>query len=447
VLHGGGNTSVKVQVDGRTALFVKGSGANLAMVCERDYAGLALAPLQALLGEPAPDNAAMFAALSQHMLDPRAPRPSIETLMHAALPAPHVIHTHAAPVLALSNTRNAAVHLRAALGGDIAVAPYRHSGAALARACIDTLQQAAPGTTGLVLAHHGIVTWGGSGQEALDRTLAMCARADRYLDDRGAARPATGPAAPTPDQATLRAIATLRRAACRAAQRPLIATARDGGSIGRFARRADVAAITAHGPSTPGHAIFTKRIPMIGRDVAAFAARYAAHLDGATAVDCAPRVALDASFGMLALGVTKRHADIAAEIFIHDAAIIARASAIDTYDTIDAVHMRLAEIEYAGFEERLARESPLAGQVFLLDRACERAEAIAALLRRGAAVIGIDARDDVTGLFAEAAYIGLPATVPDAPATAIMAFGGIDHIDAAGASTTAFQPFLEFRHE
>ncbi|MFN0162806.1 MAG: class II aldolase/adducin family protein, partial [Burkholderiales bacterium] len=89
-IAGGGNTSVKIEGDDGTVLWVKGSGADLGGVRPADYAPLGLRALQRLLLEPSLDNARMRDGLRAAVLAPDAPRPSIETLMHAALPWPHV---------------------------------------------------------------------------------------------------------------------------------------------------------------------------------------------------------------------------------------------------------------------------------------------------------------------------------------------------------------------
>ena len=430
VLHGGGNTSFKETRGRRRVLHVKGSGANLADVTERDYVAIDLDPLLPLLQGLDLDNQAMHAALARHVLAPAEARPSIETLMHAGLPYPHVLHTHAAAVLAMSNTVGADRHLAAAFGERAPVVPYRHSGAALARACVAAHAGGTVSARGLVLAHHGLVAWGDSAQAAYEATLELCERANRYLDARGAARPGQEAMAASPlSPKAMVAIAEIRAAACRIAGRKLVATVRNGAAISAFARRHDVAALTAHGPSTPGHAIHTKRVPLIGADVAAFASCYRAYLGGAVTIDCAPRIVLDPGFGMLALGVTKQYADIAADIFIHDAAIMARVAAYDSYTTISAKDMRAAELEYAGHEDRVARELPRAGQVHVIDRTGERSEGIAALLRQGASVVALDTDAQVAKRFDGHACLGLAARACDPAAVLeaiVRAFGGID---------------------
>ena len=191
-------------------------------------------------------------------------------------------------------------------------------------------------------------------------------------------------------------------------------------------------------------------MPLLGGDVDGFARAYRGYLGDCLAVDCAPRVVLDPAFGMLALGVSKHHADIAADVFAHDCAIMARASALDHYATIEPALMRMAEIEYAGFEARVARDQPLAGSVFAIDRALERCTMIAGLLERGAAVAALAANPQVTQLFDTPAYLGLDSTAAASDDQAcntlieqvVRAFGGVDVVDTAAAWQTSFAPYL-----
>ena len=453
VLFGGGNTSVKVLQEGREVMYVKGSGADLAHVTANDYTPLALGPVRELLAAELPDNRAMYSALAPHVLRPTAPRPSIETLMHAGMDAPHVIHTHTAAVLAIANTRHCARHLQAAFGPRVPVAPYRHSGLELARACVETWRLASTlAPRAMVLAHHGALTCGNSAREAYGAMLDLANCAEDYLERHGAPHvvdTAHRPTIAAPAALdTLMSIARLRNAACRIAGRKLIGTRRDNAFITGFASRADLEALTSEGPSTPGHAIWTKRIPMIGSDINAFAAAYRSYLAGAAAVDCAPRVVLDRALGMVAFGVTKRHADMTARVFTHDAIIMTRAAALGGYATIGRDLLRAAELEYAGFEARVAAELPRAGEVHVIDRANDRIDAIQALLDAGAAVAGIERGGSDSRLFELPAYLGVCADIDPAEARAavIEAFGGIDRVDAAAHWHTAFQHFMDLEN-
>lgn len=446
VLHGGGNTSVKLVRDGIETLFVKGSGADLARVRPDDYTPLDLVRTRALLDADLPDNTAMYRALAPCVLTPGAPRPSIETLMHAALPAAHVIHTHTASILALANSADGARALAAALGNRAPVVPYHHSGVALARACRDAWRRADPARAiGLVLDHHGALAVGRDAREARERTLELAQAAEDWLCARDAPgwRDATAQM-PAPPEA-LQDIARLRAAACRAAGRRLVATRFDGGDFGAFIRRPDAGTITARGPSTPGHAIHTKCRPQVGRDVAAYARAYRDHLGATDRVDPAPRVLLDPAFGMLALGVTARHARIAAEIFIHDCAIMARAEVIGGYRTIDAAAMRAAEIEYAGFEARVTRELPQAGTVHVLGAG--RHDRAGRLLGMGACVALLDAPPSMAATDDPACLV-VPAGLDDPTVLALIVgrFGGIDHADLAPGRLPDIDAFPDLAH-
>src|SRR6185503_20588261 len=123
VLWGGGNTSLKQQEQdfrGRpvTVLRVKGSGADLATIGPMDFPGLRLDDLLPLLERSEMDDEAMVAWLRQCLMEPQSRRPSIETLLHAFVPHPHVDHTHADAILALADQQDGRRHVQAALGTD-----------------------------------------------------------------------------------------------------------------------------------------------------------------------------------------------------------------------------------------------------------------------------------------------------------------------------------------
>lgn len=349
-LFGGGNTSVKVQQGDRAVLWVKGSGTDLANAEAGHYVPLDLAAARALLDLPALDNRGMRERLGACALAPDAPSPSIETLMHAALPHRHVIHTHAAPVLALCNTVDGEAHVGAALGARVLTVPYRHSGAALATACAAAWRAAGgPATMGMVLMRHGLVTWGETAADAYAATQALCRLADAYLDARGARRPESGDLVDLELSPPARALVdSLCAAASAIAARPLVAAVRSSRFLRDFAARPDVAAITAEGPATPGHTVFTGRRPQVGRDCAAFAAAYRAYRGACAPEACAPRVILDPAFGAMGLGADAQSAHIAATVFAHDAVVMARASALCTYRGAGDAWLRLAEVEYGG---------------------------------------------------------------------------------------------------
>jgi rhamnose utilization protein RhaD (predicted bifunctional aldolase and dehydrogenase) len=374
VLLGGGNTSVKLTCDnGEDLLYVKGTGADLAHVVEQDFTPLKLTPVREMLLRPHLDYAAMMQELADHVATPKSPKPSIETLLHAALPARYVEHTHADSILAITNTGGGMALAKEVFGDLALVVPYRHSGFALAKICAEAwAADATPQTIGIILTHHGAVACGPTAQESYANMLRLVARAEDYLVAHEAALPKSEPSAL--DAAAAYAIATLRREISRVAGYPLLLTHSEDPLVTGFARSARARNCTWQSPATPQHAVFARRLPMLGRDVAAYAKEYAAYLrllpDGPRRLDAAPRIVLDDELGMLAAGITPSHMDAAAISYCHTIAIMLRADAHDIYVGLPPHQVLEAELEYGGFEHRIAAnrttDVALAGTVSVL---------------------------------------------------------------------------------
>ncbi|HEV2655662.1 MAG TPA: class II aldolase/adducin family protein, partial [Ktedonobacteraceae bacterium] len=159
---GGGNTSVKAdEVDfrGRPArvLWVKGSGSDLASVTEASFTGLYLDDVLPLLERGRMSDVAMVDYLAHCFYEPGRSRPSIETLLHAFLPFPHVDHTHADATNYFACAAAGAVLARDCFGDELLWIPYRRPGFGLAREVALALR-AAPHAKLVILAKHGLIT-------------------------------------------------------------------------------------------------------------------------------------------------------------------------------------------------------------------------------------------------------------------------------------------------
>ncbi|MBU6288789.1 MAG: class II aldolase/adducin family protein, partial [Chloroflexi bacterium] len=175
VVWGGGNTSVKrheIDYRGRTTrvLRVKGSGSDLKAAQLRDFPGVRLDDVLSLRDRAAMADDDMVAFLGHAIMEPGSARPSIETLLHAFIPATAIIHTHADAILALTNTPQGERWVREALGPGTVWVPYVRPGFDLARRTIAALESH-PEATSIVLEKHGLVTWGKSAREAYDATI------------------------------------------------------------------------------------------------------------------------------------------------------------------------------------------------------------------------------------------------------------------------------------
>lgn len=366
VLYGGGNTSIKLQQDGRRVLYVKGTGSDLAQVDEQSFTPLWLDEVTKLLARHELDNAGMMQALEACYVRRPAPRPSIETLLHAALPFRCVEHTHADAVLAVVNVEQCeAVH--GEVYGDVApLVPYHHSGHALARACMDTFRERATNNTiGLILAFHGLVAFGDDPRSAYEHMIELVTRAERYLQLRGAWEPALPPCTQAP--ADLTALDGVRAQIDALAGAKLEMRIADDARSMAYVQRTDLAEISQQGPATPQHAVYTRRVPLIGRDVAgvgAFAEGYRRYLDAhlgkaaSASMDVAPRILLDPGIGVCAFGSNERTAQMALDMYQHDIAVIMRATAHGRYRSAPPAAIARAEFEYGGHAARLQGAAP-----------------------------------------------------------------------------------------
>lgn len=400
VMQGGGNTSMKgIWSDGRPCVWVKGTGADLALVGSEHFTPIDRAAACRLLDGPLLDNAGLSAALNPLKLDPVAPKPSIETLMHAFLPARFVEHTHADSVLALLDTESTEAVAARVFGSTAPLVPFRHSGFELAMACRDTFVAGANAdTTGLLLASHGAVAFADDPRTSYERMGALVTRAEDYLDACGAwTLPRATPA--VRDAAGAMRLATLRLSLSRIAGFPVAMVVDGNPEAMAFARRPDLGTFAMQGPPTPQHAIFTKRIPSLGFDVDGYAIDYRAYLAEHGAPyraddlpDPAPRVLIDPGFGVISTSTDARQARIVGEVVVHDIAIATRAAGHDRYRALPAADILAAEVHYGGHERRrLARRAtdlPLLGCIVLAEGATP-ATTICALADRGADVIAV----------------------------------------------------------
>jgi len=138
VVHGGGNTSSKTRERDhlgreRDVLRIKGSGTDLKTIGADGFPGLSLDDLLVLREQAEMSDEAMVAYLAHCMVEPGSRRPSIETLLHAFLPAQHVDHVHADVICALTNNAEPERHVREALGEDVVVVPYIRPGFSLSK--------------------------------------------------------------------------------------------------------------------------------------------------------------------------------------------------------------------------------------------------------------------------------------------------------------------------
>jgi rhamnose utilization protein RhaD (predicted bifunctional aldolase and dehydrogenase)/NAD(P)-dependent dehydrogenase (short-subunit alcohol dehydrogenase family) len=451
VLHGGGNTSVKIEEtnlvgDTESLLYVKGSGWDLEHIEPAGFAPVRLDPLLRLAQLDRLTDPQMVNELRAHTARATAPAPSVETILHALLPHRYVDHTHADAVLSITNTVDGRARIEDTYGDRVVVIPYVMPGFDLARCCAREFpKQCGPRTIGMVLLKHGVFSFGADAREAYERMIELVDAAERHLARHRAWRlPRARARIEHPD---LRVpVAALRKDISRIAGRPMIvASHRDARALA-FVRRPDVARVAVRGPATPDHVLRTKRIAMIGRNVDAYARAYRAYFDAhapraadaKTMLDPAPRVALDPALGFLAIGASARDAAIVEDLYRHTMDVIERSERLGGFRALPA--RDIFDVEYWDLEQaklRSAGKPPLlAGEVVLVTGAASGIgkACVAALLGRGAAVVAVDRDPGVAALYRRPDFLGIRGDVTSAAdrrdvlVRTVQRYGGLDAI-------------------
>ena len=448
VLHGGGNTSVKIREknlfgEEETILYVKGSGWDLETIEPQGFSPVRLAHVLRLAELPSLSDPEMVNQLVTHMLKATAPAPSIETILHGLMPQKFVDHTHADAVLSVTNTRDGEKRIREIYGKRCVVIPYLIPGFDLAQFCAKEFRaQGTPGTVGMVLLNHGIFSFGETARESYERMIELVTLAERYLDSKRAWSVTARPSQPARVQTSSQA--ELRRKLSESAGAPLIVrTVTNERTLG-FAQHPDVARVSQQGPATPDHVIRTKRTPMLGTDVAHYVQGYRRYFDEhaprakepKTILDPAPRVVLDAAFGLAAAGRTAKDTAIVAEIYDHTIDVILRSESLGGFEALPS--QDIFDVEYWDLEQAKLRKGGkppvFSGEVALVTGAASGIgkAAAASFLARGAAVVGLDLDAKIESLHARPDFLGLCCDLTDEPGVrgalerAILAFGGID---------------------
>jgi len=449
VLHGGGNTSVKIREQNLVGeeeeiLYVKGSGWDLETIAEAGFAPVRMAHLLKLAKLPVLSDSQMVNELKTQMTRANAPAPSVETILHASLPYKFVDHTHADAVISVTNTTNGWERIREIYGDDVVIIPYVMPGFDLARVCAEKFAaEKSDRTIGMVLMNHGIFSFGATASESYERMIALVDRAEVYLQKHNAWAIANV----TPQRAAQTEkleIANLRAEVSQVAGFPVILSQQNDQASLAFAQREDVEQISQQGCATPDHVIRTKRLPLVGRDLNAYADAYRAYFkeqsqkitQAVTILDPAPRVILDRELGLLTVGKSAKDAAIASDIYQHTINIIQRSTMLGGYQALPASD--IFAVEYWELEQAKLKKgssSPaFTGEIALVTGAASGIgkACVDSLLRRGAAVVGLDINSEIETLYDRPDFVGVTCDVSDEKAIAnaldktVQSFGGLD---------------------
>jgi rhamnose utilization protein RhaD (predicted bifunctional aldolase and dehydrogenase)/NAD(P)-dependent dehydrogenase (short-subunit alcohol dehydrogenase family) len=399
VLHGGGNTSVKTVVrdlldEEVEVLCVKGSGWDMAAIEPAGLPAVRLAPLRKLRRREALSDEEMVRVQRANLIDPGAPNPSVETLLHAFLPQKYVDHTHSTAVLAIADQPDAAERCADLYGARMGLVPYIMPGFQLAKKAAEVFEDDAA-VEGLVLLKHGIFTFGETAREAYERMIAAVSLAEERLARH---RSTVFVAAHLPAVAGAAEVAPILRGACAIADpsgsgafKRFILEFRSGPAVLDYVNGAELGRYALAGVATPDHTIRTKNYPLIvpppepGKldgfrravrgAVDQFAAEYHEYFARHNArqeapkreLDPMPRVILVPGLGLFGLGRSAKDARIAADIAESTIETVTDAEAVGRFESVSEAD--LFDIEYWSLEQAKlgqASEKPLAGQIVVV---------------------------------------------------------------------------------
>ncbi|HEX8983673.1 MAG TPA: bifunctional aldolase/short-chain dehydrogenase [Ktedonobacterales bacterium] len=497
---GGGNTSAKTEVTdfrGRQArvLWVKGSGSDLATCTAASFTGLYLDDITPLLDRERMSDTDMVSYLAHCFFDPGRPRPSIETLLHGFLPYTHIDHTHADATNYFACADDGERLAFECFGSSLIWIPYRRPGFGLARE-VALATRVRPDARLVILAKHGLITWGDTDEACYASTIATIDKAKAFVEARIASdhRAVFGglrasAAAPERQREVAATVAPLLRGIVSGEQRQILRF-EDGVDVLAFAGSADAPRLTKIGAACPDHLVHTKPWPLLvdwtpeqdtaaldealRSGVAAYVAKYRDYLDANAsqdldpddaqpifrAADAAsdphPRVILIPGIGMFTTGKDSVMADVSAQLYHRAIAVMRGAEACGGF--ISLTDTESYAVEYWPLEQYKLKLAPpereYARQVALVtggaggigSAICRR------LARDGAHIVVADidlpvaqrVADELCECYGVGRAVAAKMDVTDessvraAFAQAALAFGGLDTIvNNAGLASSA----------
>ncbi len=475
VVWGGGNTSLKrMERDHRgrevRVLRVKGSGFDLKTIQRKDFPGMRMDDLLALLERTEMPDQEMVDYLAHALLEPASPRPSTETPLHGFLPVAAVIHTHADAIVSLTNNDRCRDVLRQVYGDEVVALAYLRPGFPIAKQVARAFT-AHPQARAILLEKHGTICWGATVKDAYLATIELISRAEEAIAHHAQGRVRFGGAqVPAPALADRRRLAVAVAPALRgllSRDRRVIMSFDDSAEVLEFASSRDAQSLCEVGPATPDHTLYTKRLPCfvpverpddleavqaaIAASVNRFVSDYTAYFNahnrgGATLADPFPRVIVVAGLGMFTVGKDRRTAGIVDDMYHHTISVLDAASSLGRYVSLSAQDafdieywpLELYKLTLAPPEKEMARCIALVtggasgiGRAAALRLAAEGAHVVVADLdAAGARKVA----DEAVAGYGSGRAIGVGMDVTSEPSVraaldeAVLAYGGLDII-------------------
>ena len=448
VLHGGGNTSVKINeknILGKNEeiIYIKGSGWDLVSIKKEGFSPVRLDYVAKLAELSSLSDPQMVNELLTQLKNASAPNPSVETILHAVLPYKYVDHTHADSVVTISNTPNGKNLLQEIYGDKVIIIPYVMPGFDLAKLVNDYYQKyASSKTEGIVLMNHGIFSFGETAKQSYTRMIDLVTLAEDYLKINNSWI-LDFPKKPKKSFNSIE-FAKLRNRLSISSGGALLMHMVDSDKGYYFASLSNITDLAKRGPLTPDHVIRTKRIPMVGRDIENYVAEYTEYFnefepaakERKTMIDPTPRVILDRDFGLCAVGKNMTEVNIISDIYNHTIDAILKAEKLQSWQALP--QKDIFDLEYWDLEQAKLRKNisklEFEGEVVVITGAASGIgkSCVEKFLEMGSAVVGIDINKNVLKISQHSNYLGIVADITseininNAFNEVVKKFGGVD---------------------
>ena len=496
---GGGNTSSKYMeadpLSGESVevLWVKGSGGDLRTSKRENFSSLYMDKIQQLRAiYDAADEKGVKTPIEDEMvgkylhcvydLNPRAS--SIDTPLHAFIPAAIVDHTHPNAVIAIAAAEDGEALTAEIFGDQLGWVDWQRPGFELGLVMGD-IAAANPAMEGIMMGGHGLINWAGDDKTCYELSLDIIEKAARYIESRDKGAETFGGQKYTAlgdderDALLVELLPALRGMISE--QNVFVGTVQADEAILRFVNSRDAARLAELGTSCPDHFLRTKIKPLYvdwdpqTKDVEGLLAKLESglanyrqdyadyynahrHADSPAMRDPNPTVILVPGIGMIAWGKNKSESRVTAEFYNCAVEVMRGAETVSQYMALPK--QEAFDIEYWLLEEaklrRMPPEQELARNVVVvigagsgIGRAVahrvakEGAHVVCADLNAEAAQATADELTDIygvgigvagTSISAAGGAIGLGVDVGDRASVealfgqTLLAYGGIDHL-------------------
>jgi len=354
VLHGGGNTSVKIEIDGEEILFVKGSGWDLVSIKAEGFAPVKMKTLLEMAELDSLSDTDMVNGQKAAMIDKSAPNPSVEAILHALIPFKVVDHTHADAVVTISNSKDGQKHIKN-IYPDFLVVPYVMPGFILAKTIYEMTQDFDWVTCkGIILHNHGIFTFDDDAKKSYDKMIDAVSLAEKFLEENANVEIEPLDVKKKIDLEELKVLIEKEKGY-------EITLHVNQTSLALFyASKDDLPSFATRGVLTPEHIIRTKRVPLIVENeslessIKKYIREYEKYFNefkkDEIMLNPAPNYAVIKDFGVVTFGKNEKEAKILNDIIEHTMLAVLRADKLGSYKGIslkDCFEMEYWELEQA----------------------------------------------------------------------------------------------------